>query len=353
MTEMRANMKYKRLCNLKHAGIDFEHSGENLAKDGAQIFSLNSQCLNKGTDCEGLKCLYAGGECDPFFDFRNPVHSDFLVHWMGRDIDDQYDPNWEKRNDPRLNQDIIKPYVDRLKNILQYGVWMTSSNNDQPLRYNGKIVKRPSFYRACFTELKLSEARVHAKRFGRLGIGVKRPFVMDRKGAPMVYFREEFGNWFFVPFENAGTGITLPPDPWWAYYLKSMNEGESNGGYLEYTNFQESEWRIIYSAEIEKKFGKIRGIIEAKDANFLSYLDNCKVPESKRPGYLLPFDQWFAFIIYPSLAVKVEVEANTEIQDLIEKIKPTIKVGHNIRKSAGYEVYSKPFGINLDACRNF
>jgi len=346
-------MKYKRLCNFKHTGIDFEHSGGNITKDEAQIFSLNSRCLNKGVDCEGLKCLYAGGDCDPFFDFANPVHSDFLVHWTGRDIDDQYDPNWEKRNDPKLNQDIIKPYVDRLKNILQYGVWMTSSNNDQPLRYNSKLVNRPPFYRTCFTELKLSEARVHAKRFGRLGIGFKRPFVMNSKGAPMVYFRDEFGNWFFAPFENGGTEVVLPQDPWWTYYLKSMNEGEPGGGYLQYTNFHESEWRVIYSAEIEKQFGKIRGIVEPKDASFLLYLDHCKVPVLKCPGYLLPLDRWFAFIIYPSLAVKVKVEANAEIRDLIEKIKPIAPIDFCINESAGCEKYSKPFGIDLDACRNF
>lgn len=346
-------MKYKRLCNFKHTGVDFEHSGENITRDGVQVSSLNSRCLNKVADCDELKCLYAGGECDPFFDFRNPVHSDFLVHWTGSDIDNEWDPNWEKRNNPKLNQDIIKPYVDRLKNILQYGVWMTSSKTDQPLRYNGEIVERPPFYRACFTELKLSEARVHAKRFGRLGIGVKRPFVMFKKGAPVVYFCEAFGNWFFVPLEKDQKKIALPSDPCWAYYLKSMNEGEANGGYLQYTNFQESEWRVIYSKEIEKKFGEVSGIVEPKENEFLSYLDSCNVPKPKRPGYLLPLDRWFAFIIYPSLAVKVEVEANTEIQELIEKTKPKIKAGHTICESVDYEAHSKPFGINLDACRNF
>lgn len=328
---------------------------ESVDKDGRAVHALVARCLSKDSDCAGLKCLYAGGDCDPFFDVHNPVHSDFLVHWTGRDIDDKYDPNWEQRNDPRLNLKIIEPYVERLKNILKYGLWMTNSSNDQPLIYKGKTVNRAPFARTCFTELKLSDARVHAKRFGRLGIGVKRPFVLDKRGSPMIYFRREFGNWFFVTFERNGK-IELPSDAWWTYYLKSMNEGKTSEGYVQYANFNESEWRVIYSPQIEKQFGKpcgVDGFSINKYKEFCSYFKKYEVPECKKPQYLLRLDKWFAIIIYPTLAVKVFAEADTDVKELIEAIKPEKPKEAHVTESAKYEKYSKPFGINIDACRNF
>ena len=341
---------YKRFCCLTHSGIDFTR------KWNEKTSLLITMCKNKMNSCEKLKCLYAGGNCDPFPDVHKPVHSDFLVNWTGLDIDKQYDPNWEQSNDPKLNADIVEPYINRLKNILKYGLWMTSSDNDQPLIYKRKKVKRETFSRTCFTELKLSETRIHAKRFGRLGIGVKRPFVMRKKGAPVIYYREEFGNWFFASFENSNNGgISIPTDAWWAYYLKSMNEGETRSGYMQYKNFDESEWRVIFSEEIHKKFGDINGINKCPENDeFYRYLNDCKVPESKKPQYLLPLDKWFSIIIYPSLAVKVRAESDKDIRDRIKKIKPDLPTTSNsVTSSAAFDKYSKPSEINLDACRNF
>jgi len=356
-----ANTKYKRLCCFKHTGIVFEHSLENITKDGSSLQVLASRCLNKDTSCDSLNCLYAGGKCDPFFDLQHAIHSDFLVYWTGKDIDDKYDSLWEQKNEPKLDKNIIDPYIDRLKSILRYGLWMTSSENDQQTFYKGKPIKRASFWRTCFTELKLSEARVHAKRFGRLGIGLKRPFVLGRRGSPIVYYREEFGNWFFEPFlPNAQGEIGIPVDAWWSYYLKSMNEGKTNSGYMQYKNFDESEWRIIYSPEIEAKLGVVSGIdkIEDKiDGNFRAYLDKYSVQKSKYPKYLLPLDKWFAFIIYPSLAVKVVAEKDDTLWKIItdEGIKADLPSDKSKwpNGSAGHETYSKPFGIDLDACKNF
>jgi hypothetical protein len=137
-----------------------------------------------------------------------------------------------------------------------------------------------------------------------------------------------------------------------------MNEGNTGGGYIQYKNFDESEWRIIYSPEIESKFGKVKGIVNVQkmiDTEFQTYLQECNVPESKQPKYLLPLDKWFAFIIYPSIAVKVIAERDEEgIADLIidRGIKSKLK-DIKALSSAGYEKYSKPFGIDLAACGNF
>lgn len=353
---MTNNEKYIRFCGLKYKGVDFEYEWDAA---GAKVVS---RCLDRDPDCENLNCLYAGGKHDPFFDTPHAVHSDFLVHWTGRDIDDKYDPYWEQNNDTTLNKDIVEPYVDRLINILKYGLWMTSSKNDQPLFFKNRPVKRPLFYRTCFSELKLSEARVHAKRFGRLGIGVKRLFVLSKRGAPLIYYRKEFDNWFFKSFPvNQHGEIEIPSDAWWAYFLKPMNEAQNDKGYIRYKNFDEAEWRIIYSPEIEKKFGRIPGINRFEDVvddDFLNYLRNSHlpVPEDKWPKYLLPLDKWLAFIIFPNLAVKAAAESRKEITDIIQKkIKSVLPLKREKwpTSSAEYERYSMPFFIDLDACRNF
>src|SRR5690606_5826187 len=51
----------------------------------------------------------------------------------------------------------------------------------------------PQTPKTCFTELKISQSRAHARNYGRLGIGVKRPFLFTRYGRPVAYygFRQE------------------------------------------------------------------------------------------------------------------------------------------------------------------
>lgn len=55
---------------------------------------------------------------------------------------------------------------------------MTKEEEDEFVVVNGVRIRRPLVARACFTELRLSETRVHATRFGRLGIGFKRFFYL-------------------------------------------------------------------------------------------------------------------------------------------------------------------------------
>jgi hypothetical protein len=126
---------------------------------------------------------------------------------------------------------------------------------------------------------------------------------------------------------------------------------------VQYKNFDESEWRIIYSEDIKSKFGQIKGIESVKQlektSKFYDYLKSEKIEESKWPKYLLPLNMWFSIIIYPSLAVKVEAEKDPVVRSLIEKIKPTLKKDKTSLSSAQYDSCSKPFEIDLEACKNF
>jgi hypothetical protein len=117
-----------------------------------------------------------------------------------------------------------------------------------------------------------------------------------------------------------------------------------------YKYLDEGEWRIVFSDDLEEKYYDSPDDIE--DSAFEKYIDVAK----QKPKYLLPLDKWFAFIIYPSLHVKVAAECDKVIRDEIERIKPALPNDQEIDCSKGtgsYETNSKPIEIDLDACRNF
>ena len=289
-----------------------------------------------------------------------PVHSDYLIHWTGKDIDKDHDPDWANEHSSITNEDVNELYLKRLKFILKYGLWMTKNKEDEYLEISGERINRTSPERTCFTELKLSYVRSHAARFGRLGIGFKRFFLLDRLGSPMTYYQPDRKNWFFPPYISNRKDYN--PNDFFACFLKHMT-GKANDNTLEYKYYDESEWSIIYSDEIKSKLEKLNknnitnyfskpSLIE--DEKFQKYINQNKFV---KPEFLIPVkDQWFCMIIYPSLAVKVEAEADNDIRKLIGELKPTkppnIKAGQYMNP-APLENYSKPIEIDLDACRNF
>ncbi len=288
----------------------------------------------------------------------NPVHSGYLIHWTGKDIDKNSE--WANEHSSKTTPAVTDLYLERLKYILKYGLWMTKNPEDEYLEICNEKIKRPYTARTCFTELKLSLVRAHAADYGRLGIGFKRPFLFDRLGAPMTYYHPARKNWFFPPFFSNPTGDIL--SDYFACFLKHMTK-KSEDGTLQYKYYDESEWRIIYSDEIANKLKELNKNTYSEYFSKPSDINDDKFQEyinqngSVKPEYLIPIkDKWFCMIIYPSLAVKIEAEANEEIQALLEHLKPTrpsnLKVGQN-KNPSPLEKYSKPIEIDLDACRNF
>lgn len=290
-----------------------------------------------------------------------PAHSGYLIHWTGgKDIDAVHDPDWPKKHSSITTPAVTALYLERLKYILKYGLWMTKNPEDEFVKI-GKIIKRPYTARTCFTELKLSAVRAHAADYGRLGIGFKRPFLFNRLGAPMIYFHSDRKNWFYPPFSSNPTSNIFTD--YFACFLKHMNE-KSEDGTQQFKYYDESEWRIIYSDEIANKLKELNANTYSEYFSKPSDVKNDKFQEyikqdgRVKPEYLISIkkEQWFCMIIYPSLAIKIEAEADKEIRDLIEDIKPTkpsnSKDDQN-NKPASLEKHSKPIEIDLDACRNF
>jgi hypothetical protein len=271
------------------------------------------------------------------------VHSDFLIHWTGKDIDNEYDQQWYQSDKSRTNKnnDVTEKYIKRLYDILQFGIWMTSEK-DPHLCLNGTSIDLPLTPKSCFTELKLSESRQHARHYGRLGIGFKRPFVIHRFGRPVVYYGFHNYKMKDIFLKQCIQDLT---DKNLINFFKSMNSTKT----LNYDSYSESEWRIIYFEDLINR-RLIKDPRDSKNIKEFAYYQKLTPDEQNKLKYLIPLDGWFTMIIYPSLDVKNEAQrsSNNEIRSEIERIKKD--PNNQVYKIEGV---NWPIELNLDACRNF
>lgn len=266
------------------------------------------------------------------------IHSDFLIHWTGKDIDSECDPEWFESDRSKTSDVATKKYFKRLIDILKYGIWM-SSEKESTISINGSQIKIPPTPISCFTELKLSESRLHARSYGRLGIGVKRPFLFNRFGRPVIYY-----GWYENKIKDIFLQQTFTElsDKKLLNFFKPMNSSTK----LVYDFFRESEWRIIYIEGL-KKNGLIIDPRDSKNKNEYNYFKQLTSREQDKLEYLLPLDQWFSMIIYPSHDVrnKVQNDSSNVIASAMKLIKS--------RPKNGIESKNWPIELYIDACRNF
>lgn len=271
------------------------------------------------------------------------VHSDFLIHWTGKDIDDFYEPKWAESDKsktdaiPKLNS----AYLDRLHSILKYGLWLTEEG-ETLLQIGDTGVPIPKIPKTCFTELKLSESRTHAKQYGRLGIGVKRPYLFARCGRPLAYygFRSDAQNDVFMKAcaEDLKDKSLLN-------FFKPMNSRST----LDYDLYGESEWRILFLQELlDKKL-----LIDPRDSSNREahdYFNALTHEQQEKLKYLAPLDGWFQVIIYPSLIIKnlAQKDGSRKTWQEIHRIKED-RTDHGNQVEGG----NWPMEMDLDACRNF
>lgn len=283
--------------------------------------------------------------------FDTAVHSDYLIHWTGKDIDEQYQPNWyddfHSFRAPEIRE-ILAPYLDRLRNIVTFGLWMT----EEPSRSFGvgtETITIPPTPQCCFTELKLSESRRHARDYGRLGIGVKRPFLFKRFGRPLAYFGFDDSSHNDKFLEACASELR---DKRLLNYFKPMNRDASN---LSYELYAESEWRIMYFEALEEE-GFIKDPRKAENTDEHRYFNSLTKEQQSRLRYLIPLDGWFTMIIHPSVHTKnlVQWDADNGISEAIRRIKSNPHDHANrVEGLKGPVRGNWPLQVELDACRHF
>lgn len=270
------------------------------------------------------------------------VHSDFLIHWTGKDIDKERHPSWgDDHHHSRTSFEVVELYLKRLKDIVTYGLWMTEEG-ERKFAIGSNEITAPSIPQCCFTELKLSESRRHAQSYGRLGIGVKRPFLFSRLGRPLAYFGFGEHNHQDKFLEACASDLQ---DKALLNFFKPMN---STKGKLNYDFYSESEWRILLFQELLSA----RLIVDPRDSGNTkehAYFQSLSAEQQARLKYLIPLDGWFSMIIYPSAQIKNAVRCRTEngIEDEIRRIKTANDHGNRV------EGGNWPIEVDLDACRHF
>lgn len=264
------------------------------------------------------------------------IHSDFLIHWTGKDIDLELDENWYSKDKSQTTQHVTKVYLQRLQDILRYGLWMTI---EEDIAYGD--VRLPPTPKCCFTELKLSDSRRHAKAYGRLGIGVKRPFLFNRFGRPLTYFGYNGAKQDRLLTDCA----KYLEDKNLLNFFKPMNSSRT----LNYDFYSESEWRIIFFEALLEQ-GSIIDPRDRKNTLHNEYFNSLSAAQQQKLGYLIPLDGWMSILIYPSLDTKNQAQSEDwpDISKYINGIKSN-KSDHGVQ----VEGRNWPIELNLDSCRNF
>lgn len=161
------------------------------------------------------------------------IRSDILVHWTGRDIEER------KRTEKLSWQKVSRLYLDRFVDIMERGFWITKNTEFFDLKGNSWSY---DFAGTCFTELRLSEADVHAERYGRLGIGVCRDWIRRRGGMPVHYLPIGREASFATEYQKECYDPIKP-------FLKAMGQKYKDApGYNLYQFMDEMEWRIVKDA---------------------------------------------------------------------------------------------------------
>ncbi|AMV18211.1 abortive infection system antitoxin AbiGi family protein [Planctomyces sp. SH-PL14] len=259
------------------------------------------------------------------------VHSDLLVHWTGKDLDNElkYDPI--RVREKETPQAVIDSYLHRLESILRHGFWLTPQGG-WTTRHGIEI---PEATGVCFTELKLSQSRSHAAQYGSLGIAVKRPFLFNRRGRPMLY----------INTRNEREDILLEAcahdlkDRSLLQFFKPFDKNDN--GPMGYDFYDESEWRILAPDTADgREFVDPRNADSPETRHFWESLpksaqDRCRM--------LAPVS-WLAAIIYPSYAVRNAAQAEgSPIRTLIREV----------ARRNGVERGAMPAEIDLALCAHF
>ncbi|MEX0727135.1 MAG: abortive infection system antitoxin AbiGi family protein [Planctomycetaceae bacterium] len=167
------------------------------------------------------------------------MRPDFLVHWTGKDLG--LDPTTLTDADRNL-------YIDRLAATLIDGLWMTKPS--ERIEGNAGAYIQYESPMTCFTEIRLSQTQSHSRRYGLLGIGVTRRFVLDRLGGPVHYVRNHstecvIGN--AQEILNVLKSLDRPEIVEYfsvnSAFIKNMSDLNQD----DFTYLNEQEWRIVHT----------------------------------------------------------------------------------------------------------
>ena len=235
------------------------------------------------------------------------IHSDFLVHWTGKDFH-RLSPCSLRRG---AVEDARRRYVERLEDTCREGVFM-GNGSERIYGFDGRYVETPTVSRLCLTEIRLSQARNHAHRYGLLGIALRREFVLKRGGNPVFYVQSgDQGtlNQNLLAIQNELNA--LPKDDMLRrtteYMLTFMKNMSSNEHKTSYTLdlYEEMEWRMVAAS------------FKGMNQSFF------RLDLEKMSQRLLVTAADIPLIVFPDRETMTMALANDSISDFFSRSQPT------------------------------
>ena len=206
-----------------------------------------------------------------------------------------------------LTDEFRNQYLERLKNTIQEGFWLMP-NEEKIMGYGGAINKSYQLC-TCFTDLGVNNSTNHIEKYGLMGIGVSRKFVLERDGRPLWYFLNDptdiHADSIKELFNYLQINKTTDKKAENLYYRMSMlfdyaKPLGDNSSVLFDNYYEEREWRIVWNSKILKDF-----LIETYN---------------KRPKYKMPFDnEDLQVIIFPDKKTQILFFKDNFFIDLLSK----------------------------------
>ena len=214
------------------------------------------------------------------------IHPDILVHWtdrkwVGQDLTD------------RLRSD----YVERLFSFYQNGLWLTDQADAVEV-IHGAFKKKTTIHPGailCLTELRLSLVEKHIGRYGSLGIGFRRSFMMQKGVNPVFYLQNDDAgvvNTNLGLLHDAAQDQDKPGLQLFLSYVKAMSKEKGQ----DLSQYDEMEWRLVdcsVSGTGERPYpvrnGKPTFEFGPSDVEILIFPDKDTRKEAVRNDKLIPF----------------------------------------------------------------
>jgi hypothetical protein len=160
------------------------------------------------------------------------IRSEILIHWTGKHLSSETDES-----------KIISGYLELIKSIYSDGLRYSRAEEDEVvLGAGGASSTIPKIPMICYTELRLSNVQEHTSRYGKMGIGFRRDWLM-RHGANPVFYVQNRGEGVvntnlaaIVPEVNGIPGLEV-----FLSFVKPMSAPSQES----LTYYDEMEWRMV------------------------------------------------------------------------------------------------------------
>lgn len=249
------------------------------------------------------------------------VHKHPLYHWTGRDIESSTSSsstdisgNYIGPQSP-LNDSQREEYINRVKSTLAKGLWIKAPEKPEKIGAGQQLINicQPI---VCFTEWALEESIPHVSRYGRLGFGFTKQFVLASGGQPVTYVNNNLKLPYLKSFLRIHKLVEklkakVPPDAqfeqlvqeieYLSAFHKNIKQIRAPSGAAQSPAEPKTvssdgvAQSSIYPDEVPRKVGKILHFLEEREWRIVydkilvkNKLVKCNVASSP-PPYHLPF----------------------------------------------------------------